>query len=339
MKKTGNFLIVFLSIFAIVGCTRVVKLSPAHDESAFTETFYSPSYAAGFRVMCLPGDSSVRMLEVFKPDTARIVIPEGGFRRVVTMSSTYVAHIEEAGRAECLVGASSPDYISSPIVRAMSLPDVGHDGAMNYEQLLAVKPELVMLYGIGGPSPIVPKLEELGVPYVYISDFEEQSPLGRAEWVVASGALVGTDMRRRFGEIETAYCPTVGDTGVMINAPYGGVWFVPGKDGYMSRLISDAGGRLVAPQTDGSESRPIDLEQAIVALSKSNVWLCPGAATNREELSLAVPKARFAGDVWNQTADFYETGAVRPDSVLGELKLILSDSAPADSLRYFYRVK
>lgn len=335
MKK----ILPLLLLFSAFGCTHVVKKAQQHDTSEFTEIYFEPAYASGFRIKALPGDSTSLMLEVFNPDTARIVIPRGGFRRVVAMSSTYVAHLEAAGRLDRLVGVSSPQYISSPAVRAMSLPDVGHDGAMNYEQLLAVKPELVMLYGVGGPSPIVPKLEELGVPYVYVSDFSEQLPLGRAEWIVASGALVGADMRPIFNDVRSAYMPLAGEKSVMINAPYGGAWFIPGTEGYMSRLIADAGARIVAPQRSGSDSTPIDSEEALMALTKAEIWLCPGAASNRAELEMAVPKARFQGNVWNQTADFYESGAVRPDSVLSELKMILSGTAPTDSLRYFYKVK
>ncbi len=335
MKK----ILLLLLFIPVIGCTRLVIKEPQHDVSEFTETFYEPVYSSGFRIKSLPDDTTMLMLEVFSPDTARIVIPQDGFQRVVAMSSTYVAHLEAAGRADRLVGASSPQYISSPTVRAMSLPDVGHDGAMNYEKLLAVKPELVMLYGIGGPSPIVPKLEELGVPYVYISDFSEQLPLGRAEWIVASGAIVGADMRTAFDNVRSGYVPVEGDKAVMINAPYGGAWFIPGTDGYMSRLISDAGARIAAPQRSGSDSTPIDSEEALSALTKADLWLCPGAASNRAELEMAVPKSRFRGDVWNQTADFYESGAVRPDSVLSELKMIFSGTASADSLRYFYKVK
>lgn len=330
---------ILTGLLLAVGCTRVVSLPPAHDCAEFTAEVYSPAHASGFRLMSLPGDSSLLMLEVYRPDTARIVIPEGGFRRLVVMSSTYVAHLEAAERLDRLVGASSPDYITSPRVRAMSLPDVGHDGAMNYEQLLAVKPEMVLLYGVGGPSPIVPKLEELRVPYVYISDFEEQSPLARAEWAVATGALVGSDLRQWFAGVERAYRPDSAAVRVMVNAPYGGSWFIPGREGFMSRLIADAGGRIVAPQTPGADSRPIDMEQALVSLADADVWLCPGSAETLSDLRSALPKARFAGAVWNQTSDFYENGAARPDSVLSELKAILRGEAPADSLRYFYRLK
>lgn len=328
-----NRILLIITALTLFSCVRIDK--PKAPE-AFKDTYYEPRHAEGFRI--LSADDQL-MLEVYSPDTARIVIPREGFRRIVCMSSTYVAHLEAAGRLDRLVGASSPQYISSEAVKAMSIPDVGHDGAMNYEQLVAVKPELVMLYGIGGPSPIVGKLEELDIPYVYIADFEEQSPLGRAEWVVATGALVGEDMRPMFSSVEAAYRPVEDSVRVMINAPYSGSWFIPGRDGYMAQLLRDSGAQLMVDEPDGVKSNPIDSEEALFALSKADVWLCPGASTNLKELKLAVPKARFAGDVWNQTARFYEDGSIRPDSVLGEMKLIMRGEAPADSLRYFYRLR
>lgn len=328
-----NRLFIIISAIFCIACARVDK-QPGTEE--FHEVYYEPQYASGFRIFSNGDD---RMLEVYSPDTARIVIPRNGFKRIVCMSSTYVAHLEEAGRLDRLVGASSPQYISSEKVREMKVPDVGYDGAMNYEQLLAVKPELVMLYGVGGPSPIVSKLEELDVPYVYISDFEEPTPLGRAEWVVATGALVGEDMRPAFESVVSAYRPVNDSVKVMINAPYSGSWFIPGRDGYMAKLLRDSGARLMVEEPGGVESRPVDSEKALYALSKAEVWLCPGGSTSLPELKVAVPKARFNGPVWNQTPRFYEDGSIHPDSVLGELKMIMHGTTPADSMRYFYRLR
>lgn len=303
---------------------------------SFTEEYYTPISAQGFD---LKQDSAGGLLlRTFRPDTMFTVIPEGGFRRIVAMSSTQVGYLEAAGAADRLVAASSPQYITSEVVRAMNLPDVGHDGAMNWEQLLAVSPDMVLIYGIGGPSPIEPKLKELGVPYVYISDFQENNPIGRAEWLVAVAALAGSDARKLMGRINRNYEPTGGNLSVMLNAPYGGTWFVPGRRNYMSILVADAGGQIVARQEDSSESSPIDLEEALVDIAKSDLWLCPGEARSLAQLRQAVPKARFQGRAWNQTPDFYERGAARPDEVLAELQTIINGSAP-DSLHYFYRLR
>lgn len=316
-------------------CTRVVTINESDN---YNRPVYQPRFATGFRVLANDYDSTLLALEVYRPDTMRIVIPRGGFSRLMCMSSTYVGALSTLGADSAIVVVSGKKYLTNRKV-ASRATEVGFEGAMDYESILAAKPELALIYGIGGKSPLATKLEELAIPYIYISDFEEQSPLGRAEWLVALGALVGIDASETFIKISEAYQPaTDAKATIMINGPYSGNWFIPGSENYMSRLLHDSGGRLNISQPEGYESRPIDLELALPALESADFWLFPGQVETLQQSRQLVPKARFGGEVWNQTGDFYETGASRPDLVIDELKQILSRQAP-DSLRYFYRLK
>lgn len=306
------------------------------DTSAYTAEFYTPEYAGGFALKCLPDDSTRLILEVYSPDTMRVAIPQGGFGSLACMSSTYVGMLRAAGGADRIVAVSRRDLLTDADVSSRSV-EIGYEGAMDYESLLASGAELTLIYGVGGESAIAGKLAELGVPYIYITDFEEQDPLGRAEWMVALGALAGQDARQKFAAVAQAYKPAEGSVSVMVNAPYGGAWFMPGRSNYMSRLINDAGGRLTATQPEGVESKPIDMEIAIPALNSSAIWLNPGRVSSREEAERLVPHASFRGSIWNQTSDFFESGAARPDLVLRELQLIFN-GLQADSLHYFHKL-
>ncbi len=310
------------------------------DPADYPTGFYSPRHADGFALKSAAGDSTRLMLEVYRPDTMRIAIPRGGFGRFVCMSSTNVGMLDAIGRSDRVVGVSGRQYLTNAAVRSAAA-EVGYEGAMDYESLLAVQPDIVLIYGIGGESQLAAKLSELGVTYVYISDFEEQSPLARAEWTVALGALAGTDARDYMARVEAAYRPVSDSVAVMLNAPYGGSWFIPGKGSYMSRLISDAGGRITAPQPDGTDSRPIDIEVAVPALNSARIWLNPGQVTDAASARRLAPHARFGGEIWNQTPDFYESGAARPDAVVGELRQIFAGNADgADgTMRYFTRLR
>ena len=44
-----------------------------------------------------------------------------------------------------------------------------------------------------------PKLRELGIPFCYIGEYLEESPLGKAEWLVAVAEIAG--MRERGEEV------------------------------------------------------------------------------------------------------------------------------------------
>ena len=88
-----------------------------------------------------------------------------------------------AGSAECRAStiSTTPAYNRA----AISIADVGFEGAVDYERLTGANPDLVMLYGVNGPNPMEGKLRELGIPYIYIGDYLEESPQAKAEWVVA----------------------------------------------------------------------------------------------------------------------------------------------------------
>lgn len=323
------------SILLLSACTHAVKVDSAAD---YTQVAYEPEYAGGFRLLRNPADTTLLALEVYRPDTMRIAIPHGGYRTLVCMSSTYVGALSTLGADNRIAAVSGSRYLTNRAV-AERAADVGYEGAMDYETLLSVKPDLALIYGVGGESAIASKLSELSVPYVYIADFEEQSPLGRAEWIVAIGALAGVDGSRKFKEIREAYRPDSDSiAAVMVNAPYSGSWFIPASENYMSQLLHDAGARLTAEQPQGVESRPIDLEQALPALKAAQFWLNPGQVETMEQVKALVPKADFSGQVWNQTADFFESGASHPHLVLDELKQIFLSTAP-DSMRYFRRIK
>lgn len=331
MNKTQLILSVFL--LGAYGCTQTAKNNNSEE---FTSEEYSPRYADGFRILSDSKDSTKLAIEVYRPDTMIMEIPQGGYKSILCMSSTYVGALAELGKDSLVVAVSNRDYIVKESAKERAA-EVGYEGAMNYEAVLASKPDIALIYGINGRSPIEEKLKELSIQYLYVNDFNEQHPLGRAEWMVALGYLTNTDGINKFAAIENEYQPEVGNTSVMINAPYSGSWFIPGNENYMSTLIRDAGGILAVKQQDGAGSYTIDLEEALHALSSAQIWLNPGQVNSLAEAQCLVPKAKFSAQVWNQTPDFYESGASRPDLVLNELKQIINGAA-TDTLRYFKRL-
>lgn len=89
--------------------------------------------------------------------------------------------LDAVGAANTVVGVSGIEYISNPEIQARrdSIGDVGYEGNINYELLLSLDPDLVLLYGVSGESSMEGKLRELGIPFMYVGDYLEESPLGR----------------------------------------------------------------------------------------------------------------------------------------------------------------
>ena len=179
--------------------------SGARTPDDFTVELYTPRYAAGFDIRGTEHGTS-SLVTVRNPWQGATQVAQhllvlrgedeapAGFdgtavhapvRRVVCMSSSHVAMFDALGEAGRIAGVSGIDYLSSTDIQARraagTVRDVGYDTNLDFELLAAMQPDLVLLYGIAGENTIVTgKLRELGIPYIYVGDYVEESPLGKA---------------------------------------------------------------------------------------------------------------------------------------------------------------
>lgn len=337
---------------------------------------YAPIYALGFEIF--EGDDA-KMVVSLTPwqgaDSASatsLIIGEApnGYKgqaikepakRIACMSSTHVAMLDALGLADRVVAVSGMRFITNPYVLAHKdeIADIGYDSNFDYEKLVAVRPDLVLLYGVNGPSVAEAKLRELGIPFAYLSEYIEPSPLGKAEWLVALAEITGC---RQAGEEVFAKIPERYDSfkalaataserpKVMINTPYGDFWHMASSDSYVGRLIDDAGGDYLCPGIKGNESQPIDMEQAFLLASQADKWINTGQCKSKAELLAQLPrfaktKPVAAGEIYNSVLrtdslgrnDYWETGAIRPDLVLQDLVKIFHPELLADSAFAYYK--
>ena len=362
--------VVILSIITLsfcTSCTEKESISTAEIiERSHVE--YNPKYACGFDI--LVDDNEVVTIRISQPwqgvtndDEQHLVIfPDsesaegydgqhivGPAERIVCMSTSHIAMLDALGEVESVVGVSGKDYVTNSVVTSNpKVLDVGYDANLDFETLSILNPDIVLMYGVTAEnSAITAKLRELEIPYLYLGDYVEESPLGKAEWLVCVAEIIGCRERgiRLFEDIEQRYNSVKshvadGDNApkVMFNLPYQDVWYMPSDDSYMVRLVEDAGGEYIYKginPTGGSKG--ISLEEAYGLVSRADIWLNVGQCKNMEELIASVPN--FAecdvverGVVYNNNlrlskaggSDFWESAIVHPDVVLADLVSIMS---------------
>lgn len=286
--------------------------------------------------------------------------------RIICMSSSYVAFLSHLGEADRIVGVSGAGFITDSLVaercRVGDIGDVGYEGSLNFELIASLQPDLMLIYGVSGDGgQATGKYREMNIPYVFIGDYLESSPLGKAEWMVAIGEMcgVGDKARSAFTAIAEAYNSLKKETQgfdkrpeVMFNAPYRDIWYAPGDGNYMVGLIRDAGGEYVCRGVDSRDSRPVNIEEAYAFMQRADYWLNTGHYTTLADLLANNPRFAatppvHAGRVFNNNgritaaggSDFWESGVVRPDVVLRDLARILHpEEFPDDTLPlYYYR--
>lgn len=389
MMERVKYIVLVVLTTLLMGCSSGEKF----DSSLFTRMLYKPQYASGFEIRSTEdGDATIiishnpwqgaegvtqtllidpkgRFKHIDNHDVQRL---EGPARRVVCMSSSYVAMLSTIGQSQAVVGVSGIDFISDEYVAANrdKVGDVGYDSNIDYELLLALDADIVLLYGVNAASAMEVKLRELGIPYVYIGEYVESSPLGKAEWLVAIGEIVGERERaeQAFEPIPTRYnqlkdiaaeCAT--RPKVMINTPYGDNWYMPSTQSYMAHLIADAAGDYLYDRDTDNTSAIIDNEQAYLLASSADCWINVGQLYSIAELKSRFPKLYDIGcvkqgRVYNCTRrlsprggnDFWESGVIRPDVILSDLIKIfhpeIADSLPqelsaGEELYYYERLE
>jgi iron complex transport system substrate-binding protein len=237
---------------------------------------------------------------------------------------------------------------------------VGYDSSLDYEQMLLLEADLVILYGVSAEnSAVTAKLRDLDIPYIYFGDYTEQSPLGKAEWVVAMAEIMGCRERgeqvfagieERYEAVRQSVVHAAEPPRVMFNLPYQDVWYMPSGDSYMVRLISDAGGEYIySGKNPTSGSKGISLEEAVALVSEADIWLNVGQCTTLDEVRSSAPlfaqmDVVVRGQVYNNNrrrgegggSDFWESAIVRPDVVLRDIADIMRGKS--DSLYYHHKL-
>lgn len=349
---------------------------------------YTPHYASGFSVLGRKGaeaDSETPQSTLIRvknpwqgaeevertlfiarggeqpPTDYRGPVLWGDAKRVACFSSSYVAMLDAVGGVERIVGVSGLNYIHNEAVRQNhhAIGDVGYDGNVNYELLVALDVDLVLLYGVFGPASMEPKLKELGIPCLYVGEYVEQSPLGKAEWMIPVAEAVGLrpEAEARFATIPPQYevlrelaATATHHPKVMLNTPYADSWLMPWRSSYTARLVADAGGDyLFHSRGEETGSQRIDLEEAALLTAEADIWLDVSNVADRESLIRLYP--RFAnlkcvqeGEVWNNDLrskihggnDFWESGVVNPHLILRDMIKIFHPELVKEEF-YYYR--
>lgn len=350
----------------------------------FTIEVYKPQYASGFEIVGTPNGEST-ILRIHNPwqgaedVTTQLFISRnnepapadfqgevirGDIERVICMSSTHVAMLDAIDEVERVVGVSGINFISNDYVRANKdkVLDVGYDSEANYELIVALDPDIVLLYGVTGASSIENKLSELNIPYAYVGEYLEQVPLGKTEWMVAIGEIIGERARaeqifrqipERYNALKkTASAATSPQPKVMINTPYADSWVMASTSSYVARLIADAGGDYIYRKNTSNSSMPIDIEEAARLSAEADVWINVGSLTSLDQMRRQFPKfadtpcvvrgAVFNCDKRSQPGlgnDYWESGIVNPDLILRDLIKIFHPELVSEEFVYYRQLK
>lgn len=360
MKK----LALILSAAILTSCQERRKEFPSETNSGPSPVF---AYAQGFRIKKLA--TGVTEIEVSSPwskaentftyalvpreqlktiamDRARydaiVPIP---VHRVVVTSTTHIPALEALGLSDRLIGFPGTEYVSSETTRkridAGLVQELGQNETLNTELVMALKPELVVGFGIDGQNKAYETLKRAQIPVVYNGDWTEETPLGKSEWIKFFAPFFGLEQKADsiFKHIEKSYLTSKALAKEVKNRPtvlcgamYRDVWYLPGGSSWAAQFITDANADYLWKDTPETGSLSLSLESVLLHGKEADFWIGPSQFTAYQEMMSSSShyrgfKAFKNKKIYTFSATkgatggllYYELAPQRPDLVLQDL--------------------
>lgn len=285
--------------------------------------------------------------------------------KVICLSTTHIAMLDFIEEKNAIVAVSGSNFISDSLLQAKiaknQLPDIGFDRNLNYELLIALKPDVVFAYAVTGEiTTNLRRLEDLGVRVVMIGEYLESDPLGKAEWVKFMAAFFNkTNLaKQKLTEISAEYnhltqvSSNIEDKPCVITGlPWKGSWFTAGGKSYAASLIKDAGGNYLWNADASFEAFPVAMEVMIQKANTCDFWINCGNATSLQEIKNVDERLSYLspfknGKVYNNNKriqksggnDYWESGVMNPHLVLKDLICIFHPELLPDHQLVYYKL-
>lgn len=219
LRASLVFTTILIAICIVDGCGNAPEKSGPNDVVWITN-----SHAKLFRIGFTKKDS---FLEVYDAPNSMLNIGKffwgqspkiDGYQKIenrskiVSLSAIHTGMLAELGLAKSIAGVESRQYIAHPRIYQSSLLDsmqeLAPNGPIIPEKLANLKPNLLIGYIFNiQEKNTIERIAKNHFPVVWANNHLEPHPLGRAEWIVAMGWLLGKskESTELFNRISTEY--------------------------------------------------------------------------------------------------------------------------------------
>jgi len=322
--------------------------------------------------LLIPGDTlSDQELDEIETHFGRVQPLRTPLHQQTLTASCYASLYAELNALDYVGALCDAEYILNPKVitqlESGEIIEAGGSMAPNAEIILSAHSEAIWVtpYDAGSQAMISAVLPQ--IPIIYCADYQETTPLGRAEWMRFYGRLVNkaTEADALFQQIERQYndftAPTASQdsahqasntarrTMLLPELPYGATWYVPGGRSSASWIYQDAGfdypwaddthGGSLALSAEAVYARAQDADVWVIKyFDPDTCWSLPLLLGQNQLYGQF--KASQSGQVYGcntARSDYFEVAPFHPELILAEMHHILLNEQ--DSLRYFKRLK
>lgn len=266
--------------------------------------------------------------------------------RVACMSSIYTTMIEQLHSLNTIIAIDNVDYYNNTIIQEevikKNVVELSKGPHIEVEKTLALKPDLMLTFGMGNPkNDVDAKLLQANLPIAISLDHLEETPLARYEWIKFMSCFFEKETLADslFNATETNYNQLKTLTGkinkkptVLTEMKYGDIWHVPGGKSFIAHLLEDAGANYLWSDNKETGSISLSFENVYAKAKDCDVWVNIYNVNTQKELAsyderYALFKAFKENKLYNNNktqnskgfSNYWEEGISNPDKVLADL--------------------
>lgn len=222
----------------------------------------------------------------------RTVTLENVPARIISLAPSNTEIVCALGACDKLIGV---DQFSDFPTEVKALPRLSDGFNPNYEQIVAAKPDLVLIAAISSPD-VVKKFDELKLPALVIGDvnssFESVKRdiqlVGKALGAEAHATTVITDMDKKFADLRTKLAAAKTKPRVFweLDATDPAKPFTPGPGTFINEIITLAGGeniggKATSPYVQINAEEVIQANPEVIILSDAAYGVAPESVGKR----------------------------------------------------------
>ncbi len=289
-------------------------------------------------------------------------------KNIACMSSVYAAMLTKLGLQDKIIAVDNVDYYNNQFiidgVASQKIKEIGKGPQVSVEQTLVLKPELLLMFGMGDPKKDADeKIFNSGIPVAITLDHLEEHPLARAEWIKFIAAFFDkekeADSLFRITEQNYLQLKKSADTvkykpTVLTEIKYADAWHVPGGNSFMAHYLKDAGTEYIWKNENKFGSIALNFEEVYIKAKEADFWLNLFINVNSKKDLLSFDerynmfKPFKTGNLYNNTkrsnlkgySDYYENGMCNPDELLKDfIKIFHPHLLPEHQLKYYKKIE
>jgi iron complex transport system substrate-binding protein len=343
-----KYLFLILTVFAVACSSNSNKKSTQATHSKRVQ------YAEFFQIKEVNGQQVLLILspETKKVERTIVIQANKPIQKAACLSSTHIGMMHKLNLIDRIGAISNSLYVHNPRllqkVKAKKVLELGEETQIPVEKLISSGCQAIFYSGFGNAFPHEETLEKIGIHCLPNYDWRESHPLGKAEWIVVFGYLMGKPAQAHaiFEEVKSKYLATAAKKPskkpiVLSGNLWSDQWNAPAGESFNAKLIEDAGGEYLYKNTLGTGSVQFSLEKILQDSKQVDYWINPGMPTKKfilqanPKLELIAPYINDKIYDYSKSGNlFWEMSAIEPHKVLEDYQQIFSGKV--DKKMHFY---